>query len=127
MSASMVVVPEPVVKCFPALAGGAVDGAVDLAVDQRADEAFGFAVCLWPVGAGAEVFDAEAATGERVDGGAVGAAVVGEDRLDLDAVGPNQECNKHLESTSVVRVVLNKSSDTGAGYYSRYSDGPISA
>ena len=45
----------------------------------------------------------------------------------ISTVPEIKECNKHLESTSVVRVVLNKSSDTGAGYYSRYSDGPISA
>ena len=51
-----------------------------------ADEAFGFAVCLWTAGSGAEVADAEASTSERVDRRDVGAAVVGEDTLDRDAV-----------------------------------------
>ena len=31
-----------------------------------------------------------------------------------------KECTKHLESTPIVRVVLNKSSDAVAAYYSRY-------
>jgi hypothetical protein len=34
---------------------------------EGADEPFGFAVCLRPVGAGAAVFDAEAAAGDGVD------------------------------------------------------------
>jgi hypothetical protein len=28
-----------------------------------------------------------------------------------------KECNKHLQSTSVVRIVLNKVSETGPSYY----------
>jgi hypothetical protein len=39
-----------------------------------------------PVGAAAEVPEAQAAAGERVDGGAGGRAVVGHDRLDGDAM-----------------------------------------
>jgi hypothetical protein len=37
-----------------------------------------------------------------------------------------KECNKHLESTEVLRVVLNKSEDTTATYYSysRYAQSP---
>src|SRR5664279_3723793 len=82
----MVVVPEPAVKGCGAFLAGAVDGAVGPAVGECADEAFGFAVGLWAVRSCAEVFDAERAAGERVDGGAVAAAVVGEQLLDLDAV-----------------------------------------
>jgi hypothetical protein len=56
------------------------------AVEEGADEAFGFAVCLWPVGAGAQVADAEGLARDGVDGGAIGGAVVGEEALDGDAV-----------------------------------------
>src|SRR5271169_21457 len=82
----MVVVPEPAVKGGGAFLACAVDGGVGPAVDQRADEAFCFPVCLWPVGPGAEMADAEGLAGERVDGGEVGGAVVGEQPFDLDAV-----------------------------------------
>ena len=64
----------------------AVDRAVGPAAEQGADEAFGFAVGLGPVGAGAEVADAEGAAGDGVDRGAVGGAVVGDQPLDGDAV-----------------------------------------
>src|SRR6266566_5266565 len=82
----MVVVPEPAVKCGAAFAARAVDGPVCPAVDQRADEAFRFAVGLWPVGASAAVADAESAAGERVQGRLVGGAVVGQNALDADPV-----------------------------------------
>src|SRR5438105_14941973 len=82
----MVVVPEPAVKGSGAFVACAVDGAVGPAVEQGADEAFGFPVCLWPVGAGAEVADAEPAAGERVNRRPVGGAVVGQEPLDLDPV-----------------------------------------
>src|ERR687888_1390249 len=82
----MVVVPEPAVKGGGAFVARAVDGAVGPAGEQGADEAFGFAVGLWPVGAGAEVADAEPAAGECVQGGAVAGAVVGEHAFDGDAV-----------------------------------------
>ena len=35
----------------------------------------------------------------------------------VSTVSEIQECNRHLQSTEVVRVVLNKSAETGAGYY----------
>jgi hypothetical protein len=73
----MVVVPEPSVKRAGAFLARAVDRAVGPAFEQRADEAFGFAVGLWPVGAGAEVADAELAARDSVDGAAVGRSVVG--------------------------------------------------
>ena len=73
----MVVVPEPAVKCLGAFAFGGVDGGVGPAVEHSGDEALCLAVCLWPVGAGAEVADAEGFARERVDGGAVGGAVIG--------------------------------------------------
>jgi len=40
-----------------------------------------------------------------------------------------KECNKHLESTSIVRVVLNKAEDATATYYSysRYAQKPASS
>src|SRR5688572_13712671 len=82
----MVVVPEPAVKGGGAFGAGAVDGAVGPSVEQCADEALGLAVGLRTAGAGAVVADAERAAGERVDGGAVGGAVVGEHALDADAV-----------------------------------------
>src|SRR4051794_9739352 len=93
----MVVVPEPAVKGAGAFLACAVDRAVGPAVEHGADEAFCFAVCLWPVGPGSEVFDAEVAAGDRVDDAAVAGAVVGEDPFDRDAVaavvvgGPLQE------------------------------------
>ena len=82
----MVVVPEPAVKCSGAFLARAVDGAVGPAVDQGADEAFCFAVCLWPVGAGSDVADAELAASNGVYDAAVAGAVVGEDAFDGDAV-----------------------------------------
>jgi hypothetical protein len=41
---------------------------------------------VWPVGARAEVADAELAADECVERASVAAAVVGQDRLDLDPV-----------------------------------------
>src|SRR5918996_5184407 len=82
----MVVVPEPAVKGSGAFGARAVDGGVGPAVEQGADEAFGFAVCLGPVGAGAQVLEPQLTAGDRVDDRAVGGAVVAEDRLDPDAV-----------------------------------------
>ena len=32
-----------------------------------------------------------------------------------------KECNRHLESAEVVRVILNKSEDTSAAYYYSYA------
>jgi Mrp family chromosome partitioning ATPase len=34
-----------------------------------------------------------------------------------------KECNKHLQSASIVRVVLNKATDISTSYYSRYAYG----
>ncbi len=34
-----------------------------------------------------------------------------------------KECNKHLQSASIVRVVLNKAADTTSKYYARYGYG----
>ena len=104
MSASMVVVPEPAVKGGGAFAAGAVDRAVGPAVEQGADEAFGFPVCLWPVGAGAEVADAEPAAGECVHDAAVAAAVVGEYALDDDAVAA-VESERAAQKTSSLSLV----------------------
>lgn len=86
MSASMVVVPEPAVKGGGAFCACAVDGAVGPAVEHGADEALGFAVGLGAARSSAEVADAERLAGEGVDGGDVGAAIVGEYALDVDAV-----------------------------------------
>ena len=76
----MVVVPEPSVKGGGAFGAVAVDRAVGPAAEEGADEPFGFAVGLGSVGAGAQVADPEGAAGDRVDRGAVGAAVVGQER-----------------------------------------------
>ena len=67
MFAVMVVVPEPAVKGCGAFGAGAVDRAVGPAGEEGADEAFGFAVGLGPVGAGAEVADTQGAAGDRMD------------------------------------------------------------
>jgi hypothetical protein len=72
----MVVCPDPAVKCAGAFVAGAVDRAVGPAGEQGADEAFCFAVCLWSVGPGAQMVDAECVAGDGVQGGAVGSAVV---------------------------------------------------
>jgi hypothetical protein len=54
--------------------------------EEGADEAFGFAVGLRPVGPGAEVADAELAAGGGVPVRDVGAPIVGQHALDLDPV-----------------------------------------
>src|SRR6266516_6262888 len=84
----MVVVPEPAVKCLRALLARAVDGAVGPTGEHGADEALGLPVRLRPVGTGAAVADSEFAAGERVEGGDVGRAVVGQEPLDPDPVAP---------------------------------------
>src|SRR5262245_30668150 len=91
VSASMVVVPEPAVKCSAAFAAGSVDRAVGPAVEQGADEALGFPVGLRSARPCAGVVDAEPSAGERVAGRTVGGAVVGEDALDLDAVAGKED------------------------------------
>src|SRR5712692_5137598 len=80
----MVVVPEPAVKGCGAFSARAGDGAVGPAGEQGADEALCLSVCLRPVRAGAQVLDPEPATGDRVDGRSVRAAVVAEYALDGD-------------------------------------------
>src|SRR5215212_1919852 len=82
----MVVVVDPAVKGCGAFFAVAVERAVGPAAEHGADEAFCFSVGLRSVGAGAEVADADGAAGDRVDGGAVGRAVVGDHALDGDAV-----------------------------------------
>src|SRR3954454_23156695 len=82
----MVVLPEPAVKGGGAFLAFAGYGVVGPAGEHRADEALGFAVGLgsaWPC---AQVADPQSAAGERVERGDVGAAVVGQDPLDLDPV-----------------------------------------
>src|SRR6266480_1345638 len=80
----MVVVPEPAVKGLRPLLARAVDRPIGPAGKQGADEALGLAVCLRSVGTGAAVADPEFAAGERVQGGDVGGAVVGQEPLDPD-------------------------------------------
>src|SRR3954447_5438580 len=83
----MVVVPEPAVKGSGAFCAGGIDrAAVSPAGEQRADTALGLAVGLWPVGASAQVADPERFASDRVDGRAVGGAVVGDQPCDGDAV-----------------------------------------
>jgi len=55
-----------------------------------ADESLCFAVCLRPVGASAQVADAEPSAGECVDDAAVAGAVVAEDSLDDDPMAPDE-------------------------------------
>src|ERR671936_1166541 len=92
----MVVVPKPAVKGGGALLACAIDRAVGPAGDERADEALRLAVRLRAVRTGAQMADAEAATGPCVRGREVGAAVVGEQALDPDPV-PAVEGNGTLE------------------------------
>ena len=40
----------------------------------------------------------------------------------ISTISEIKECNKHLDSTSIVRVVLNKSSEMHNAYYSRYAE-----
>src|ERR1700729_18525 len=82
----MVVVPEPSVKGGGAFCASAVDRSVGPAGGERSDEPLGLAVGLGTVDAGAKVPDAEGAAGDRVDRGAVRAAIVGEGLLNGDAV-----------------------------------------
>src|SRR5436305_3318056 len=80
-----------------------MDGAVRPAAQEWADESRGRAVGLGPVGAGAEVADLESAARDRVDGGTVRRAVVGDQPLDRD---PHR---------AVVRDGTTKESDSGGG------------
>jgi hypothetical protein len=52
-----VVPAEPAGECFGAVAAGGVDVGVGPFALQDADEGFGFAVCPWGVGLGADVAD----------------------------------------------------------------------
>jgi len=64
---SSIVEVEPAGERAASFVAVAVDRAVGPAAEQGADEALGLTVGAGPVGAGAEVFDPERATGERVD------------------------------------------------------------
>ena len=86
MSALMVVMPEPSVKGCGAFGARAVDGAVGPAAEKGADEPFGLAVGLGPIGAGAQMTDPERVAGDGVHRGAIGASVVGHHPLDGDAM-----------------------------------------
>src|SRR4051812_8554174 len=86
VGSSVVVVVEPDGERGGALLGAGVDGAVGPAGEQRADEAFGLAVGLWPVGARAQVAQAQGAAGERVGERDVGGAVVCHQALHGDPV-----------------------------------------
>ena len=67
MSSLVVVVPEPAFEGGGSFAAVAVERAVGPAAQECSDEALGFAVGLWSVGAGAEMVDPEGAAGDRVD------------------------------------------------------------
>ena len=102
MPASMVVVPEPAVKCPRPLLARAVDGSVGSAGEQGADEALGFPVRLRPRGPRAQVPDAERSAGKRVERGDIGGAVVGQEAFDPDPIAPvegacvTQEADRRL-------------------------------
>src|SRR5579884_4408137 len=102
----MVVVAEPAVKGDGAFVAWAVDSAVSPAGEHRADESLGFPVCLRPVGAGAEVFQPQPSAGDCMHDGAVGAAVVGEDRLDADAVASVEASGAVQEADSRARFLV---------------------
>src|SRR5262245_661213 len=82
----MVVVPEPSVKSCGALVAVAVDRAVGPPAEHGADEALGLPVCLRAIGAGAQVADSKRTAGKGVADRKIGAAVVGDELLDLDSV-----------------------------------------
>jgi len=80
---SVVVVPaQPAWEGSGSVVAGGVDVGVGPFALQDADEGFGFAVCARCVGAGADVADVVLGEQSREVGGAVAAAVVGEDALD---------------------------------------------
>src|SRR5215204_5970669 len=68
VSAAMVVGPKPAIKGCGAVSVAAVERAVGPAGEHGADEALCLAVGLWASRPGAQVSDAQAAAGDRVDG-----------------------------------------------------------
>src|ERR1700743_1104944 len=109
----MVVVMQPSVKGLGAFGAGSVDRAVGPAVDQCADEAFGLAVGLGTVGPGSEVADAARAAGDAVHGRDVGAAVVGDESLDLDAVAGVERCRSSEKSHGRDGLFVGEDLDVG--------------
>ncbi len=84
---SVVVVDEPLER-KSSLAGRGEDLDVQALGQDRPDPALRLAVGLGPIGAGPEVAQAEPAPGATEDPTPVRAAVVGQEALDRDAVGP---------------------------------------
>src|SRR6188474_290879 len=82
----MVVVLEPAVKGCGSFCAVAIERGVGPAAEQSSDEALGLAVGLWTVGPRAQMAYCHGATGDGVDGRAVGRAVVGDQALDGDSM-----------------------------------------
>src|SRR2546421_2004007 len=82
----MVVVPEPSVKGGSTLVAVAVDRTICPAAEHGADESLSLPIRLGPVGAGAEVSDADRAAGDCMHDRAIAGAVVGQQLLDGHSV-----------------------------------------
>ena len=66
---------------------GVVGAGVGPLAGDGLDEALGLAIGLWAVGSGEAVLEAELEAGGGEEFGAVGGAAVGEEALDVDAMG----------------------------------------
>src|SRR6266567_8835310 len=102
----MVVVPKPAVKGGRAFLACAVDSSVSPAAEQRADKALGLAVRLRPVRPRAAVTNRKPTAGERVHGGDIGRAVVGQDPLDPDPASPIKRDRPLQEAERGRRVLV---------------------
>lgn len=85
MLSSIVVAVEPAGELTRPLRRAAVEAPVGPLTEHRLNEALRLAIGAGPIGAGAQVADAQLATGDGMDHRAVGGAVVGHYSLDLHA------------------------------------------
>lgn len=86
MRSGVVIVEEVEREARVAVSAGAVAAGVGPLASEGLDEAFGFAVGLWPVRSGEAVFDPEVAARISEGVGAIRHAVIGQHRANLDPV-----------------------------------------
>ena len=82
-----VIVMEVVRKEGSTVVAGVIGASISPLAGDGLDEAFGFAIGLRPVGLGEEMLEAEFLAGSSEGFGTIGGAAIGEDLLDVDAVG----------------------------------------